>query len=1088
MQEKPAFVALVATRDRPQLLEARALASLTAQTRPPDLLVVVDDSTTPAARARNRALLAKIPNSVYLENQRTSGISGAYNTAADQVVERDSDPSAVFLAFLDDDDAWPPEYLQRCAELLSASGPLDMLAAGLHRREAETCLQSEAPERLCAEDLLVGNPGIQSSNLVLRLSVFLAAGGFDERLKSTTDRDLCIRICDLGTVRYAPLSGSWVEHFADRDRPRLSTPGSAAKRDGLSAFFQKYRGRMNAEQRRAFCARASELFDWEPPFTEDYAHRESSPQRAVILGLRSAGGQALSGVVTQLTQFKDERLVGLDVVLLGIEPEIQADLDEAADQLREAGLGAFVLREHLAPEDAAAILAARCAHIAEARKGAEPWICAEPAQGALPSGARVEELLRWLRAQPLEAARLKDPAEIDRWILQERTATAAHRVRRRFSVDRLKTLGAGSEAVVFTDGQRVYKCIDYWKTRMPRGQLEFLRAQIGRWDEAFGLYPLETVEEDGPWALIVYRYEDSEAYTGGREQEMIRLLRACRDRGVVCNNIHPKNLIVTKSGLKLIDYGSDIHPWSPIGFEHMARRAFLACRHADHPDLPSLMRRALSDPSLPQLEGFAAFSAGVDIDPAPKTPLTLYVGVITADPLTLKPLLEGLRSLRAGLKRLVVLVLDNGSPPGQLAKLAEDLRAKGLELSLVGEAEQRADAEAGRFGAGYAARPSGQVGIAQARTMLQRYLGALLSADPGSFGWLLDDDMRVDARAAAYLAWLPVFAARGVDVLIGAYEGSSPNPPLNGLRVQLVDLLHNLHWLRGLPEGAALPDRALENRTLRAAQPDYYYDLSRKHSAHLEAAYWLEPAFAGETVRQARDRLLSQAGQLLEGVQLTRPLIAAPALDPLSSARDSVNRGGCTFILNPRALTETPNLIPNIDGRPARRSDMIWAILNRYYRGMKIQSVGFAVTHLGRQGGPSPQPDLEKVQEEIIGSTLYAALTDFLRERPTHKLDFTEAEADEIYQRAERQLRLRRRALFLSLHRIAGLKDALSALPEGPALSGLIEQLGRLCSSAQAGAPAHNRAQLTRFARGLCASADDYASKSVEIGFIQDQL
>ena len=49
------------------------------------------------------------------------------------------------------------------------------------------------PRSLRPSDFLVGNPGIQGSNLVCRLSALLEAGLFDESLPSCTDRGLCNR-------------------------------------------------------------------------------------------------------------------------------------------------------------------------------------------------------------------------------------------------------------------------------------------------------------------------------------------------------------------------------------------------------------------------------------------------------------------------------------------------------------------------------------------------------------------------------------------------------------------------------------------------------------------------------------------------------------------------------------------------------------------------------------------------------------------------------------------------------------------------------------------------------------------------------
>jgi hypothetical protein len=297
--------------------------------------------------------------------------------------------------------------------------------------------------------------------------------------------------------------------------------------------------------------------------------------------------------------------------------------------------------------------------------------------------------------------------------------------------------------------------------------------------------------------------------------------------------------------------------------------------------------------------------------------------------------------------------------------------------------------------------------------------------------------MRIDERACDYIGWLPAFRKQGVDVLLGSFDGCSPNPPLNGLRVQLMDLVHNIAWLSELPEDVILPDRTDLNDVARIKYPDYYYDLSRKHSAHLELPLWLEPSYEFETVKEARARLLAGSMGILNGTPLTRSIVSVQCENPLVEAKDSVNRGGCTFILNPDALLKTPNLIPSLNGKESRRSDMIWAIINRYYRGMTIKAVSFPVYHVGRTSD-APTVNPEKVQGEIVGSALYAGLTDFLSKNPHHQLFFTQEEVETIYTDSKLHMESRLRLLQQSFYRIAGLKNALYEGPFSQELTELI--------------------------------------------------
>lgn len=260
MSVVPLIAAVVATCNRPQLLAERSLASVKKQTRRPDLLVVVDDSDQ-NMRNSNRAAMPAMPGTktIYMENRRTPGAAGAWNTALSYL--QDAAPSA-FVAILDDDDSWEPQYLRQCEEAASRRD-LDMVASGITYHGHTTKLL-DSPDRLSVADLLVRNTNIQGSNIFARLHKLLEAGGFDEALASTTDRDICIRLADLGTVRYGAIHGHMVHHYAENDRPRLSTPGAVAKRAGLEYFFRKYRGRMSATQESAFIRRSRSLFGCDP--------------------------------------------------------------------------------------------------------------------------------------------------------------------------------------------------------------------------------------------------------------------------------------------------------------------------------------------------------------------------------------------------------------------------------------------------------------------------------------------------------------------------------------------------------------------------------------------------------------------------------------------------------------------------------------------------------------------------------------------------------------------------------------------------------------------------------------------------------
>ena len=92
---------------------AEQLASIAAQTRPPDELVVCDDCSTDATieRIREFARTAPFPVRVF-ENEKNIGSTKNFERAV-ELCEGD------FIAFADQDDVWLPEKLRRLEESLA---------------------------------------------------------------------------------------------------------------------------------------------------------------------------------------------------------------------------------------------------------------------------------------------------------------------------------------------------------------------------------------------------------------------------------------------------------------------------------------------------------------------------------------------------------------------------------------------------------------------------------------------------------------------------------------------------------------------------------------------------------------------------------------------------------------------------------------------------------------------------------------------------------------------------------------------------------------------------------------------------------
>ena len=146
---------------------------------------------------------------------------------------------------------------------------------------------------------------------------------------------------------------------------------------------------------------------------------------------------------------------------------------------------------------------------------------------------------------------------------------AENHIRAEFGTRDLTCLGAGEEGVVFTDGRLAYKYFHYWKARDRKERISFLQSLAGNLSGYKSLPDLLEVSRQGENVIAVYAYEAGRVYEGGHLEELQTLLKEARQAGVACRNIHPDNLLVAASGLKLIDYGSDIVPVNNAEFEQM---------------------------------------------------------------------------------------------------------------------------------------------------------------------------------------------------------------------------------------------------------------------------------------------------------------------------------------------------------------------------------------------------------------------------------------------------------------------------------------------------------------------------------------
>lgn len=174
----------------------RAIESVQRQSLCPDEVIVVDDGSADDVVARVRRLA---PAATCIR-QPWRGVARARNAGIDAA-------SGTWVAFLDADDRWRPEKLQRqLATLPGVADDVDCLYGRHATVTGRVLVLSRTPPRrgeLRLTDLLRRN-WIGMSTALVRRKTLLRVGGFDDHLHAAVDWDLWLRMAADG-VRFAYL-------------------------------------------------------------------------------------------------------------------------------------------------------------------------------------------------------------------------------------------------------------------------------------------------------------------------------------------------------------------------------------------------------------------------------------------------------------------------------------------------------------------------------------------------------------------------------------------------------------------------------------------------------------------------------------------------------------------------------------------------------------------------------------------------------------------------------------------------------------------------------------------------------------------
>jgi len=182
---------VIATRNRRHFLD-QCLASIRLQTFQPRRVIVVDDGSTDDTRAALAKLVEDWPNLIAI-SVKQGGVSAARNIGI-------SLSTSDLIAFNDDDDLWLPTMLERQVALFRGRPKTGLVYCGFREldaagndlpngRQVRPAIRGEI-----FHDILERFHGIALPTIVVRRSLLLDVGGFDESLSQAEDRDLCLAL------------------------------------------------------------------------------------------------------------------------------------------------------------------------------------------------------------------------------------------------------------------------------------------------------------------------------------------------------------------------------------------------------------------------------------------------------------------------------------------------------------------------------------------------------------------------------------------------------------------------------------------------------------------------------------------------------------------------------------------------------------------------------------------------------------------------------------------------------------------------------------------------------------------------------
>lgn len=232
LQKSPTVSVIIPTYNRAQLV-GHAVRSVLAQTYQDFELIVIDDASTD----NTQELVAsfKEPRIRYIRHSQNGGVSAARNTGIEA-------SRGEYIAFLDSDDKWLPEKLEKQVQLFRESdskvGVIYTWQCFINDNNERTRTLDPKYSGFILDDLLYANVLGTTSTFMVRRECLHKVKGFDSDMPVYgEDWDLWIRLAQQYKFDFVP---EVLVHYRDCNEVDRLTKNSKEVVDGCLAILKRY--------------------------------------------------------------------------------------------------------------------------------------------------------------------------------------------------------------------------------------------------------------------------------------------------------------------------------------------------------------------------------------------------------------------------------------------------------------------------------------------------------------------------------------------------------------------------------------------------------------------------------------------------------------------------------------------------------------------------------------------------------------------------------------------------------------------------------------------------------------------------------